>query len=110
MFCAPAKIIHHGTHGEHGGKGGLLPSLLHTLGALRDFRGEDRLRFTKLDVALHHLTLLDANRDSTKRTHGGEHFSNMQNEPTVPRGGLKLGQQLLYALRIDWVGGNAVAL
>src|SRR4051794_26737786 len=68
MFCAIQNTFHHGAHGEHGEHGGkeLLPSVLR---ALRDFRGEAGLRFTKLDLALRHLTLLDMIRGFEKRTH-----------------------------------------
>src|SRR4051794_40797305 len=67
MFCTFEPQGHQGAHGEHGGKG-LLASLLR---GLRDLRGEARLRFTRLDAALRHLTLLDVFSDSTKRTHRG---------------------------------------
>src|SRR3954463_12208354 len=70
MFYAPARMVHHGARGEHGEHGakGLPPSLPRDL---RDLRGEARLRFTKLDVALRHLTLLYLFIDSTKRSHRG---------------------------------------
>src|SRR3954465_5513853 len=61
MFCAIQNPFHHGARRER-----WLVSLLRALRALRD---EARLRFTRLDVALHHLTLLDVFGDYAKRSH-----------------------------------------
>src|SRR5689334_8750934 len=67
MFCAIENSFHHGAHGGTEQKDCFLPLLR----ALRDLRGEARLRFTKFDTALRHLTLLDLFIDLTKRSHRG---------------------------------------
>src|SRR5437762_13736770 len=78
MFCAIQNSFQHGAHGGHGGK----KLLASPLRALRDLPGEARLRFTKLDVALRHLTPLDMFSDLKKRSHRTDHAPE-QNEPKL---------------------------
>src|SRR4051794_23559055 len=101
MFCAPEKMIYRGAHGEHGAifcstgvssvsgsqtrtRAGcpFYSAILRALRALRALRGESQ-RFTRLNVALRHLTLLDLFIDSPKRTHRGRACGQSPVGPTI---------------------------
>src|SRR4051812_28725036 len=73
MFCAIKEWIgHRGTEAQRAQRREAGKSFLRLSLCLCALCGPSLLsaeRFTKLDVALHHLTLLDLFSDSTKRSH-----------------------------------------